>query len=86
MMYTKFQGHRLLGLREEDFLMFLPFLGMAAILVMWPGLFEQTFFPPSHRSPVWNLTLIGPVVSEEKMFKERGRRRRTTSDGGPPIL
>ena len=23
-------------------------MGMAAILVMWPGPFEQTFIPPSH--------------------------------------
>ena len=52
-------------------------MGMAAILVMWPGFFEQTFFPPSHRSSIWNLILIGPVVSEEKMFKECGRRKKT---------
>ena len=52
-------------------------MGMAAILVMWPRTFEQTFVPPSHSSSIWNLTLIGPVVSEE-MFKERGRRRRMT--------
>ena len=43
-------------------------MGMAAILVMWPGPFEQTSF-------IWNLTLIGPVVSQEKMFK--GGRRTT---------
>ena len=52
-------------------------MGMAAILVMWPETFEQTSVPPSRRSSIWNLTLIGPVVSEEKMFKECGRRRRT---------
>ena len=49
---------------------------MVAILVMWPGLFEQTFVPPSHKSSIWNLTLSGPVVSEE-MFKECARRRTT---------
>ena len=52
-------------------------MGMAAILVMWPGTFAQTFIPPSHRSSIWNFTLIGPVVSEEKMFKECGWRRVT---------
>ena len=57
------------------FFRFLPYMAMAAILVMWP--FEQTFVPPSHRRSIWNLTLIGPVVSEEKMFKECGRRRTT---------
>ena len=48
-------------------------MGMAAILVMWPGPFEQTFVPPSHGDSVWNLASIGPVVSEENMFKECGR-------------
>ena len=88
-MRTKFQGHRPFGSREEDFLRFLPYMSMAAILVMWPGPFEQTFLPPPHRSSIWNLTLIGSVVSYEKMFKEcgrrqttyDGRRRRTTDDG-----
>ena len=48
-------------------------MGMVAILVMWPWTFEQTFIPLSHRSSIWNLTLTGPVVSEEKMFKKCGR-------------
>ena len=46
-------------------------MGMVAILVMWPGPFEQTFVPPSHEGSIWNLTLIGQVISEEKMFKFR---------------
>ena len=29
-------------------------MGMVAILVMWPGPFEQIFIPPSHRSSIWN--------------------------------
>ena len=58
-------------------------MGMAAILVMWPGLFEQTFVP--HH--IWNLASIGPVVSEEKMFKECGRQTDSRmDDGGLPIL
>ena len=51
-------------------------MSMAAILVMRPGPFEQTFVPPSIGGSIWNLTLIGPAVSEEKMFKECGRRTR----------
>ena len=70
MLCTKFQGHWPFGAGEEYFL---PYMGTAAILVMWPGRFDQTFVPPSQRSSIWNLTLIGPVVSEEKMFKECGR-------------
>ena len=56
-------------------------MSMAAILVKWAGLFEQTFVPPSHGGSIWHLTLIGQAVSEEKMFKECGRQtddRRTT--------
>ena len=56
-------------------------MGMATILVMWPGSFEQNFVPRSQGSSKWNLTLNGPVVSDEKMFKVCGRRRRTTDDG-----
>ena len=63
-------------------------MGMAAILVVWPGPFEHTFVPPSHGDSIWNLASIGPVVSEEKMFKECGRRtdRQLMDDGGLPIL
>ena len=46
MLHTKFQGHRPFGSGEEDFLQFLPYMGMAAILVMWPGPFEQIFHSP----------------------------------------
>ena len=75
MMHTEIQGHWPFGSGEVDFFRFLPYMAMAAILVMWPGLFEQTFVPPSHRSSIWNLTLTGPV--EVKMFKDCGRRRTT---------
>ena len=44
-------------------------MGMAAILVMWPGPFEQTFVPPTQGGSIWNLSSIGPVISEEKMFE-----------------
>ena len=40
MQHTKIQGHRPFGFEEEDFLKFLLYMGMAAILVMRPGLFE----------------------------------------------
>ena len=47
-------------------------MGMTAILVIWPGLCEQTFDPLSHEDTIWNLASIGPVVSEEKMIKDCG--------------
>ena len=34
MKHVKFQDHRTSGFGEEDFFMFLPYMGMAAILVM----------------------------------------------------
>ena len=48
MPHTKFQGHWPFDSGENDFLMFLPYMGMVAILVMLHGPFEQTFVPPSH--------------------------------------
>ena len=44
-------------------------MGVAAILVMWPEPFEQTFVPASLGVHIWNLSLIGLVVSEEKIFE-----------------
>ena len=44
-------------------------MGVVAILAMWPGPFVQTFFPASLGVTIWNLSSIGPVVSEEKMFE-----------------
>ena len=41
----KFQGHRPFGSGEEDFLRFLPYMGMEAILLIRHGSFEQTFGP-----------------------------------------
>ena len=49
MLHTKTQGHWPFGSGEEDFLRFLPYMGKAAILVMSPGPFEQTFVPPIPR-------------------------------------
>ena len=54
-------------------------MGMAAILVMWPRPFEQTFGPASLGVSIWKLSLIGPVVSEEKKFENVDGR--TTDDG-----
>ena len=73
-LHTKFQGYWPFDSGEEDFLMFLPYMGMVGILVMWHWPFEQTFVPPSDGGSIWNLTLTGPAVSEDKIFKDCGRR------------
>ena len=55
MLHTKFRGNRPASSGEEDFLRFLPYMVMAAILVMWPGPFIQTFVPFSKEAPhkIW---------------------------------
>ena len=35
--------------KKKNFKGFLPYMGMAAILIMLPGLFINTLVPPSHR-------------------------------------
>ena len=55
MLHTEFQGHRPFGSEEEDFLRFLPNMGMEATLVMRPGPFEETFVPRPNVAPheIW---------------------------------
>ena len=77
MLQTKFQGHLSVDPGEEDFLRFLPYMGMVAILVMWSRPFEQFFVPKGHRGCIGNLITIGPVVSEEKLFEIVDGRRTT---------
>ena len=72
--YTMFQGHWSIGSRKEDFLRFLPYMGMASMLVMWPRPFEQFFFPKGPGGCIWNLVAISPVVSQEKSFEIVDRR------------
>ena len=67
-------SHKLMGplvLEKKIFEGFLPYMGVAAILVMWPRPCEQTFVPPSHWGSIWNLALIGPAVLEKKIFDQR---------------
>ena len=55
MLHIKFQGHRPFSSWEEDIQRFLPYMAMAAGLVMWPRPYEQTFFPHSMKAPhvIW---------------------------------
>ena len=45
MLHTKFRENRSTG-SGEDFLRFLPYMGVAAMLVMRPGPLIQTLVPP----------------------------------------
>ena len=53
-------------------------MGVVAILVMGPGPLKQTFVPPSKGVSIWNLSSIGPVVSEKTFENVDGQ----TTDGG----
>ena len=75
MLHTKFQGHRPFGSREEDFLRFLPYMSMAAILVMFPHPMETPY-------EIW-------LQSAQWFLRRRCLKSvdyRQTDDGGLPIL
>ena len=77
MLHTKFRGNRTGGSGEEDnFEWFLPYMGVAAILVMWSISREQTFVPSTHGCSTENFSLIGQAVSE-KIFEIVDGRWRT---------
>ena len=46
----------------------LPYKGIAANLVMCPGLFIYTLVPPSYKCFILNWVLNSQSVSEEKIF------------------
>ena len=77
---TTLTSHKVIGplvLEKKIFERFLPYMGVEAILVMWPRPHEQTFVPPSHWGSIWNLafSLIGQAVLEKKIFENGGQQR-----------
>ena len=67
-LYTKIQPQSFLG-SGEDFWVFLPYMGMAAILFNGTEPFEQIGNTLSTEGPMWNLVKIAQAVSEMKTFK-----------------
>ena len=68
MLHTKFQGHWSIGSGEEDFLRVLPYMGMAAILVMWPNSIVQIFIPILPQAFTWTFVPNRPTVFEKNKF------------------
>ena len=68
MLHTKFQGHWSMGSGEEDFLRFLPYMGMAAMLVMWPNSFVLIFIPILPQAFIWSLVPNDLTVFEKNKF------------------
>ena len=70
MLHTKFRGNRPAGFREQDFFIgSLPYMGMAAILVMWPASCHQIFSFLYLKVFIQSLVQIGKVVSEKIRFE-----------------
>ena len=68
MLHTKFQGHQSSGSGEEDFLRFLPYMGMVAMLVMWPTSFVEIIIPFLPQAFIWILVPNRPTVFEKNKF------------------
>ena len=68
MLHIKFQGHGSIGSGEEDFLRFLPCMGMVAMLVMWPNSFVSIFIPILPLAFIWILVPNDPTVFEKIKF------------------
>ena len=68
MLHTKLCGKRPAGSGEEDIEEFLPYMGVAAILVMRPASCHQIFISLYLKAFIQNLVQIGRVVSEKIQF------------------
>ena len=79
MLYTKFQGHRPSSFRE-DFEGVFAYMGVAAILVMWPRPFVQTFVPKTLRRHM-KFGFNRPNVLRGEDVWKCGRRRASDDDG-----
>ena len=66
-------------LGKKIFSGFLPQIGVAAILVMWPRCREQNIVSPTQGGSTYNLALVGPVLSEKKIIDHC---ERPTEDDG----
>ena len=83
MLHAKFCGNRSTDSGEEDvFEGFLPHMGMAAILVMWPALCSRTFISLYLKAYIQNLVKNGQVVSWKNKLKglEKGCKNRNPVD------
>ena len=66
MLHTKISGNRPSGSRGEGVL---PYMGVAAILVMLPASCHQIFIPLYLKAFIQNLVQISTVVSEKIQFE-----------------
>ena len=78
MLHTNFQGHRHFGSREEDFLRFLPYMGIAAILVNDLDHLNNLSFPHPMEAPceIW-------LQSAQRFLRKRSLKMLNLSDLRP---
>ena len=69
MLHTKFRGNRLTVMEKKIFKGFLPYIGMAAILVIGPASCHQIFISLFLKAFIKNLVQIDKVVSEKIQFE-----------------
>ena len=69
MLNIKFRGISLPVPEKKIFDGFLPYMGVAAILVMWPASCHQIFMSLYLKAFIKNLVQIGTVVSEKIQFE-----------------
>ena len=69
MLLTMFCEKQPAVLEKKIFEGFLPYMGMAAILVMWPASCHQIFISLYLKAFIQNLVQNGPVVSEKIQFE-----------------
>ena len=69
MLHTKFRGNRLPVLEKKIFKGLLPYMGMAAILVMCPASCHQIFISLYMKAFIKSLVQFGKVVSEKIQFE-----------------
>ena len=65
MLQAKFQDHRTSGSGEGRFSKILPYIGVAAILVLLPASCHQIFISLYLKAFIQSLVQIGTVVSEK---------------------
>ena len=86
MLHTKIHGNRPTGSGKEDFeSFFLPYMDLAAILVMLPATCHQIFISLYLKAFIQNFVRIGTVVSEKIQFEflyvhDLGQRSRNDLD------
>ena len=69
MLHAKFQDNGTFGSGAEDFQRFLPYVGVATILVMLPASCHQIFISLYLKAFTQSLVQIGTVVSEKIQFE-----------------